>query len=371
MTFSLRRMLYEDRYKLILAACQDIRRHREQVAKTVIASQLLDALDVDVPSDALLSHIVAESLLRRIDRNLLSGRNLYLQAEKRPQIDLFTLLQRAIPAVPQGYALANQYLVHAMRQSSTPALLEIGIGKGLQIVALLRALARDPGKIERLRVIALEPNRTALNEGVAAIDEVRAELPFDIEIYPLVKLIEVCEDADYAHFEALAEGSLSINAAYTLHHTTGPDSDARTRLLRRLRGLRPRVFTLVEPSSDHDTEHLTRRMHHCWQHFATVFDLVDRSDASPDEKFAIKEGFFGREVRDILGTSDAFRTERHETLESWLLRLKKSGFVPYPAIDLDVDLPEYCRSSVSSGLVRLSYRGVPIIAVFAFAGEAG
>ncbi len=115
MTFSLRRMLYEDRYKLILAACQDIRRHREQVAKTVIASQLLDALDVDVPSDALLSHIVAESLLRRIDRNLLSGRNLYLQAEKRPQIDLFTLLQRAIPAVPQGYALANQYLVHAMR----------------------------------------------------------------------------------------------------------------------------------------------------------------------------------------------------------------------------------------------------------------
>ena len=371
MTFGLRRMLYEDRYKLILAACQDIRRRRDEVAKTVIASQLLDELDVDVPSDALLSHIVAESLLRRIDRNLLSGRNLYLQPATRPQIDLFSLLQRAIPAVPQGYAIANQYLFHALRPCKVPALLEIGIGKGAQVIALLRALARDPGEIERLRIIALDPNRTVLLEAAEAIDALRPELPFDIEIHPLAKLIEVCDDADYANIEALAGGSLSINAAYTLHHTARRDSESRTRLLRRLRALRPRVFTLVEPSSDHDTEHLTRRMHHCWQHFATVFERVDRSDASPDEKFAIKEGFFGREVRDILGTSDAFRCERHETLESWLLRLKKSGFTPHPIIELDVDLPEYCRPTLSAGLVRLSYRGLPIIAVFAFTGEAG
>lgn len=369
MTFGLRRMLYEDRYKLILAACQDIRRRREQVAKSVIASQLLDELDVDVPSDALLSHIVAESLLRRIDRNLLSGRNLYLQSETRAQIDLFSLLQRAIPAVPQGYAIANQYLASAMRPFKRPALLEIGIGKGGQVVSLLRALARDPGEIERVRIIALDPNRTVLTEALAAIDEIRPELPFAIELYPLVKLIEVCEDADYAGFEELAEGSLSINAAYTLHHTAHRDAEMRTRLLRSLRGLKPRAFTLVEPSSDHDTEHLTRRMHHCWQHFSSVFELVDRSDASPDEKFAIKEGFFGREVRDILGTSDAFRCERHETLESWLLRLKKAGFLPHASIDIEVDLPEYCRATHSSGLVRLSYKGVPIIAVFAYTGE--
>ena len=39
-------------------------------------------------------------------------------------------------------------------------------------------------------------------------------------------------------------------------------------------------------------------------------------------------------------------------------------------IELDVDLPEYCRATLSSGLVRLSYRGLPIIAVFAYVGEA-
>lgn len=371
MTLKRRRMLYEDRYKLILSACQDIRRHRELVAKPVIASQLLDELDVDVPSDALLSHIVAESLLRRIDRNLLAGRNLYLQSEDRPQIDLFCLLQRAIPPVPQGYAIANQYLLHALRASATPALLEIGIGKGQQVARLLQTLAEDPGQARRVRVIALDPNHNVLTEAAAAIDALRPSLPFEVEIYPLSKLIETCSEADFARVAELGEGNLVINAAYTLHHTVRRDSESRTRLLTRLRSLQPRVFTLVEPSSDHDTEHLTKRMHHCWQHFATVFDLVDRSDASPDEKFAIKEGFFGREVRDILGTSDAFRCERHEPLESWLLRLKKAGFAPHPGIDLDIELPEYCGAKITPGLVRLSYRGVPLVAVFAYHGAGG
>jgi len=32
--------------------------------------------------------------------------------------------------------------------------------------------------------------------------------------------------------------------------------------------------------------------------------------------------------------------ERHEPLESWLLRLKKAGFVPHEKIDIDFELPE-------------------------------
>ena len=246
-------MLYEDRYKVILAACQDIRRHREQVAKPELASLLLDAVDADVPSDALLSHIVAESLLRRIDRNLLSGKNLYLEPETRTQIDLFGLLQRAIPAVPQGYAIANQYLLHAMRASRTPALLEIGIGKGTQVVELLRALARDPGAAERVRIIALDPNRAVLDEAAAQVAAARPHLPFSVEIYPFAKLVEACDDADYARFAELGEDSLTINAAYTLHHTVRSDTESRTRLLAKSNSFLHWPASLVNVSTPNDT----------------------------------------------------------------------------------------------------------------------
>jgi hypothetical protein len=161
---------------------------------------------------------------------------------------------------------------------------------------------------------------------------------------------------------------VTINAAYALHHTThaAGDQELRTRLLRELAALRPRMFTLIEPNANHDTELLTRRVHSCWEHFGTVFDLVDQSDATPLEKLAVKRLFFGREVRDILGTSDAFRCERHEPYESWLLRLTKAGLRPAPAIASEIALPDYCWTIVRDGLVRLGYRGVPLIAVFAY-----
>ncbi len=43
--------------------------------------------------------------------------------------------------------------------------------------------------------------------------------------------------------------------------------------------------------------------------------------------------------------------------------------MPHEKIDIDFELPDYCEAINSRGLVRLSYRGVPIVAVFAYAGS--
>ncbi len=360
-------MIFEDRYKIILSACQDLRRHREELVGPVIAGQLLEEVDAGVPSELLLSHIVAEALLHRLDRRLLDGRNIYLQRFETAQIDLFDLLRKAIPVMPQAYGIANQHLVHALQRLETAALFDIGIGKGAQVVAVLRMLAAEPGALRRLRVVALDPSAGNLAEAKAAIEAVAPELPFVVEIAQLRGLIERWDPATLQHAAGTVEG-VAINAAYALHHTTHPPNDqqARTDLLRGLARLRPRVFTLVEPNANHDTETLTKRVHSCWQHFGAVFDLVDRSDATPLEKLAIKDKFFGREVRDILGTSDTFRCERHEPYESWLLRLTKAGFKPYPTIPLDVSLPDYCWTNEREGLVRLGYRDEALIAAFAY-----
>jgi hypothetical protein len=364
-------MIFEDRYKLILSACQDIRRHREELAKPVMAGEVLGEVGMDVPSDRLLSHMIAAALLRRVDHHLLAGKNIYLQRFEISQIDLFDLLPKAIPLVPQSYVIANQYLVHALRRLRRPALLEIGVGKGAQVAALLRALAADPGDLQRLRVVALDPNPQHVAEAEAALAALRPALPFELEVAPRCALVERCDAAALLEVADAADG-VAINAAYALHHTRGPrDPELRTHLLRRLAGLRPRVFTMIEPNANHDTDVLTRRVHSCWEHFGHVFDLIDRSDASPIEKFAIKEKFFGREVRDILGTSDAFRCERHEPYESWLLRLAKAGLRPYAGVDVAVTLPGYCQATVREGLVRLGYRGVPLVAVFAYCMPGG
>ena len=163
-------MIYADRYNIILSACQDLRRRRDQLAGPAIAGLVLDEVGMDVPSDVLLSHIVSEALLRRVDRNLLAGKNIYLQAYEVAQIDLFDLLRKALPPLVQGYAIANQHLAHALAELEGAALLDIGVGKGVQLAMLMTTLAAAPGRLRRLRVVALDPSAANLVEAQAVID---------------------------------------------------------------------------------------------------------------------------------------------------------------------------------------------------------
>ena len=165
-----------------------------------------------------------------------------------------------------------------------------------------------------------------------------------------------------------ARGNLVVNSAFAFHHTGHPlnDQQMRTDLLRRLASLNPRVLTLVEPNSNHDTEELTKRVHHSWEHFGNVFALVDESGIDSSHKYIIKGKFFAREIRDIYGVSDHFRCERHELYDSWLLRLFKAGYKPFELGEPPIQLPPYCEYSVSDGLVRMNYNNTTIVSMMAF-----
>src|SRR4051812_47452799 len=163
-------MKFDERYDRFLTACQDISRRRDRLAKPVIDEQVLTEVHAGVANDALLSHIIAESLLRRIDRNLVESKNIYLQRFEISQIDLFYLTCRAYPQVSQGHAIANQFLAHELRRHASATLLEIGIGKDVQIASLLRSLKDDPGRLQRLDIVAMDPSVQNITDATATID---------------------------------------------------------------------------------------------------------------------------------------------------------------------------------------------------------
>lgn len=366
-------MIFEQSYESFLAACQNITRRRERSAKHLIGDFLQEEVGPDLPNEALIAHLIAEPLLKRVDRRLVDAKNIYLQKFDISQIELFYMMTEGYPQVPTAHAIANQYLHRELSQARQGTLFEIGSGRGVQVSRLAERLATDPGRLERLTVATLDPDVENLAETRRRLSEVSERTGFPITVHPVHALLEHVGPAEYEDLRELARGGpLVVNSAYTLHHTLHQpgDQELRTRLLRQLnRELAPALFTLVEPNADHDNEQLARRLHACWEHFGTVFELIDEADIAPEARFSIKEKFFGREIRDIFGTSDAFRCERHESAESWLLRLVKAGFTPCEeALELDAELPPYCETLRSDGLVRLGYRGLPLIAIFAYRG---
>lgn len=342
--------------------------HRQMLAWPVLERFVLRHIDVNTPNVALLSHIIAESLFRRLDSTLIEGRNIYVQKFDIPQIEMFYKMAQAYPQIYASHQVANQYLADRLRDLREVTYFDIGVGRGVQLQDLVTRLMLDQtSRVERMKVVALDPDPQNLDDTRDQLAAMQSALPFDIDFVPLCTVFEQLEPEMLEQIGEEARGGLAINAAYALHHTEHPlgDQDFRTELLQRLGRMRPRIFTLIEPSSDHDTESLVRRFHNCWQHFGTVFELIDESGLSPSERFHVKETFFGREIRDMFGASDRFRCERHEPYETWMLRLEKAGFRPATGLRPEVALPSYCEHSAADGLVRLGYNGMTLIAVFA------
>jgi hypothetical protein len=358
----------QETYEAFFHACRQMMTHRQALAYPVLEDFILRHVDFGTPNAALLSHIMAESLFKRLDSNLLEGKNIYVQSFDIPQIKMFYKMAKALPHVFVSHDIANQHLAQGMRETREVTFLELGIGKGVQLWKLLTLLMLDWNcRVEHVRVIGVDPDPANLEDTGASLAKLRKILPFNITYQPVCNVIEEIPEHDLSAMVGGGGENLFINAAFTLHHTYSPPDNktTRLRLFQRLAKLRPRTFTLIEPHSDHDTESLSRRFHHAWNHFGTIFDLIDQSELSPGERFIIKEKFFGREVRDIFGSSDRFRCERHELYETWLLRFARAGFKPITHFRPELNLPETCEAETSDGMVRLGFAGTCILSVFA------
>lgn len=361
-------MIYQTKYDELLQICNQIATHRQILAKPRIEEMLLKHLDPGVSNESLLSHLITESLLKRIDRKLLESKNIFVQEFDIPQITLFYSMAEAVPFVYTGHNLSNQYIIKATEGLEEFTIFDIGLGNGRQILQLLGTLAKDNKILKLVNVIGLDPYLKNIEDSGKAFEEIQKELPFQLKFYPICNTLENLSDDDYNFIRDTGAGSLIINSAFTFHHTLHPlyDNEIRTNLFKKTTSLKPLLLTLIEPHSNHDTEKLTKRFHNCWQHFGNIFALVDEANIDITHKFLIKEKFFGREIRDIFGVSDHFRCERHERYDSWLLRLHKAGYKPFAYKDVTIELPDYCQCSVSEGMVRMNYNDITIVSVMAF-----
>ena len=124
-------MIYQKAYDEIISLSIQITRHRQKLAKPKIIELLKKHVDMNVSNEDLLLHLIAESLLRRIDLKLLESKNIYMQEFDIPQIQLFYSMAKAVPFVFAGHSLANQCLTKVMNTLKTATLIDIGIGKGV------------------------------------------------------------------------------------------------------------------------------------------------------------------------------------------------------------------------------------------------
>lgn len=321
-------------------------------------------------NEELLAHIFAQSLLMKITSRKVDTESLFPDKLKRIKVDLFKILAKAFPYVLSSHDIANQFLIDAMHDldQETITIFNIGSGKGIQLRKLFDRIKHERSNIKKINIIGLDPDKDKLNDFGKLINELNDKMPFEVTTHLLHNFIEELTDSEYSFIRDIGDDALFINSAFHLHHTTclNDIEQTRIRIFKHLYDLKPKMFTLIEPHSNHVTQNFNERLTNAWNHYKTIFDVIDKANIDEDYKFYIKKIFFGHEIKDIIANDELYRIERHELTEGWIRKLDSAGFVPGTNDNIQIELPEYCSYTTSNGYVSLGYKDINIVSVFGY-----
>ncbi|PKI64222.1 hypothetical protein CRG98_015409 [Punica granatum] len=124
----------------------------------------------------------------------------------------------------------------------------------------------------------------------------------------------------------------------------------RDRLLRMVKGLSPKVVTLVEQESNTNTAPFFPRFVETLNYYTAMFESIDVTlPREHKERINVEQHCLARDVVNIIACEGAERVERHELLGKWRSRFSMAGFSPYP-------LSSLVNSAIKTLLENYSYK---------------
>lgn len=310
--------------------------------------------------------VFAQAMSERLSDRGADAANLYLRRYEVPQIQLFNLLGRHVPLASMATRMANDALAQAIAGEAHPTLIDIGMGTGRQFAVLLDDLAAADALPQALTVIGIEPAAAALAQAQELLEAQAARLGLPLHFHGYAKAAEALNAAEWSEIADRCNSTPALNAAFALHHIADDayGCEQRNSVLTRLAALRPRCLVIAEPDVDHFEPRYAERFRNCFAHFGAVFRVLDALPLQQAERDALKVGFFGREISDVLGRPEAQRSERHETAERWMQRLRVSGFrIEAPTGALPDSGHPTVRAQPRDGHIAITGAGEPLVSL--------
>ena len=288
-----------------------------EVSKETLAS-LFSYCNQHQASDS--QRLIATLLMNATNKRFHTGEvheHIYLKNDEVPQIQLFNILIEKFPFVKYSQFITNNAIIETMGDASEVTIIDIGVGQGAQMLHVIES-AKSLPHLKKLQIIGIEPFTDALQMAEAQINACKQSVDFEIQFIGLNAFVE---EVDFSIFKNTKH--LIVNASLALHHIQSATN--RQLVIAAIKQLNPMAFILIEPNVNHFEKDFSKRFMNCYNHYYTIFKVIDRLDISTKDKTGLKL-FFGREIEDVIGKEEKDRFEKHELATTWIERLKSNGF---------------------------------------------
>lgn len=325
--------------RLVLIACARAVAENDQLLAQWLMDELRQMVSVSGEPIQRLGAYMLEGL---VARQASSGSSIYkaLRCKEPASADLLSymhILFEVCPYIKFGYMSANGAIAEAMKDEKRVHIVDFQIGQGSQWVTLIQAFAARPGGPPHIRITGIDDSYSAYARG-GGLNIVGRRLsrlaqsfkvPFEFNAVDVPACQVPLKDLGIQNGEALA-----VNFAFILHHM--PDESVSTenhrdRLLRVVKGLKPKVVTLVEQECNTNSAAFLPRFVETLDYYTAMFESMDVTlPRDHKDRINVEQHCLARDVVNLVACEGAERVERHELLGKWRSRFTMAGFKPCP-----------------------------------------
>ena len=289
--------------------------------------------------------------------------NTYLKEFEVPQAYLFDILANRFPLLLGAQSLILKRIKSEAAQHRHLVLLDLGCGRGEQLVRILNAL-NEVINLRTVTVIGSELQTASLEFCASYVASVSHRFRYTVKFIPLEGAVETLTTDRIRVLLPEQYGALLINASLVVHHVQQPEQ--RRDLFAMLHSLKPALMTLVEPDTDCFTDNAEQRILNAFEHFGSLYSYIETLAVKPAEKKGLKQ-FFRNELYDTLVLPDTHRFEKYLPGEQWMELAAAAGFVPkaLPALSNLPEITGIDAREMMTGYTRFSYKGSGLLGVMA------
>ncbi|XWS61210.1 hypothetical protein CRYUN_Cryun07bG0106300 [Craigia yunnanensis] len=263
------------------------------------------------------------------------------------------LLYDLSPCYKLGFFAANLAILDAtLDQPSCNKIhvIDFDIGQGGQYINLLEALSeRGSGKPAMVKITAISDNGG--DERLKMVGDKLSQIAEGFGVSLKFNAVASFKLSDLSRESLGCEPNepLAVNFAFKLYRM--PDESVsvenpRDELLRRVKGLAPRVVTLVEQEINTNTAPFASRVGEACEYYGALFDSIESTvTKEKSERVKLEEGLL-RKIANSVACEGRDRVERCEVFGKWRARMNMAGFELKP---LSQSVAESMRARLNSG----------------------
>ncbi|OAY65683.1 Scarecrow-like protein 1 [Ananas comosus] len=308
----------------------------------IIITELRQSVSIQGEPHQRLAAYLVEALAARIAS---SGRGIYKALKcKEPQgndrLAAMQVLFEVCPCFKFGFMAANHAILEAIKDEDRLHIIDFDINQASQYITLIQmmqSLMAQRKKPFRMRITGVDDSESVRRAigGLGIVGKRLEKLAEDCGVlFEFRAVAAKIGDVTPEMLECRRGEAVVVNFAFQLHHM--PDESVSTvnerdRLLRMVKGLRPKLVTMVEQDANTNTAPFLPRFVEVYNYYSAVFNSLDATlPRESADRINVEKQCLAREIVNIVACEGTDRIERYEAAGKWRARMTMAGFVSCP-----------------------------------------